>query len=135
MAVIDDLAQLPLFSMVGHDGLVDLAKYAEEIDVPGGAELTHEGKYEGSVFVVLEGSFGIERDGRTVDTVGPGGFFGEIAASDGGPRAAAGRAPQDSRVIAVAPRRFNDGLDASPDLRSAGMDEMEARLARIDGGT
>jgi CRP-like cAMP-binding protein len=134
MAVVDDLERLPLFAMVGHDQLVALAKHAEEIDVPRDTELTHEGRYEGSVFVVLAGSFGIERDGRTVDTIGPGGFFGEIAAIDGGPRTATGRALEDSRVVAVSPRQFNDALDASPELRANVMSAMEERLARIDAG-
>jgi len=134
MAVIDDLEQLPIFSGVGPEGLTTLAKHAEERDVPAGTELTHEGRIEGSVFVVLSGSFAIERDGRAVDTIGPGGLFGEIGAIDGGPRTATGRALEDSRVVVVSPRQFNDALDASPDLRSAVMSEMEARLARIDSG-
>ena len=135
MAVIDDLGQLQIFSGVGADQLTKLAKYAEEVDVPEGAELTHEGRIEGSVYVVLSGWFAIERDGRAVDTIGPGGFFGEIAAIDGGPRTATGRALQDSRVVVLSPRQFNDVLDASPDLQAAVMAEMERRLARIDAGT
>ena len=135
MAIIDDLGQLPIFAEVGPAELAALAKYAEERDVAAGEELTHEGKHEGSVFVVLTGSVEIQRDGRSVDTIGPGGFFGEIAAIDGGPRTATGRALQDSRVVVVSPRQFNDVLDASPDLQAAVMAEMERRLARIDAGT
>jgi len=135
MAVVEDLAGLPIFAGVAHAELTKLAKYAEEVDVPAGAELTHEGRIEGSVYVVLSGWFAIERDGRSVDTIGPGGFFGEIAAIDGGPRTATGRALQDSRVVVVSPRQFNDVLDASPELQAAVMAEMERRLARIDAGT
>ena len=134
MAVIDDLRQLPVFSGVEPEGLTTLAKFADERDVPAGTEVTHEGRVEGSVYVVLSGSFAIERDGREVDTIGPGGFFGEIGAIDGGPRTATGRALEDSRVIVLSPRQFNDALDASSGLRAAVMSEMEARLARIDSG-
>ena len=132
MAVIDDLGQLPIFSGVEPAQLSTLAKFAEEVDVPADTELTHEGRVEGAVYVVLSGMFAIERDGRVVDTIGPGNFFGEIAAIDGGPRTATGRAIVDSRVIAVSPRQFNDVLDAAPDLQAAVMAEMERRLARID---
>ena len=134
MAVVDDLAGLPPFATIERDQLETLVKYADEIDVPAGTELTHEGKHEGSVFIVISGSIGIERGGRTVDTIGRGGFFGEIAAIDGGPRTATGRALEDTRVVALSPRQVNDALDLSPELRSMLMSAMEERLARIDAG-
>jgi CRP-like cAMP-binding protein len=135
MAVIDDLEQLPIFAGVEHTELSKLAKYAEEVDVPAGTELTHEGRVEGPVYVVLSGWFAVERNGQSVDTIGPGGIFGEIAAIDGGPRTATGRALQDSRVIAISPRQFNDVLDASSGLQERVMAEMERRLAQIDAGS
>jgi CRP-like cAMP-binding protein len=132
MAVVDDLAALPQFGMVERGTLETLAKHAEELDVPAGTELTHEGRYEGSVFIVVSGSIGIERGGQTVDTIGRGGFFGEIAAIDGGPRTATGRALEDARVVALSPRQLNEVLDVSPELRAMMMTAMEERLARID---
>jgi CRP-like cAMP-binding protein len=134
MAVVDDLADLPQFATVDRGQLETLAKHAEELDVPAGTELTHEGRHEGSVFIVVAGSIGIERGGRTVDTIGRGGFFGEIAAIDGGPRTATGRALEDTRVVALSPRQLNDVLDVSPELRSMMMTAMEERLTRIDTG-
>ena len=132
MAVIDDLAALPPFASVERGQLETLAKFAEELDVPAGTELTHEGRHEGSVYIVVSGSIGIERGGRTVDTIGPGGFFGEIAAIDGGPRTATGRALEDTIVVALSPRQLNDVLDDSPELRATVMAAMEERLGRID---
>lgn len=134
MAVIDDLAALPQFATVDRGQLETLSKYAEEFDVPAGVELTHEGRHEGSVFIVVFGSVGIERGGRTVDTIGRGDFFGEIAAIDGGPRTATGRALEDTRVVVLSPRQLNDALDVSPELRTMVMTAMEERLTRIDAG-
>ena len=134
MAIVDDLAELPQFATVDRGQLETLAKHAEELDVPAGVELTHEGRHEGSVFIVIAGSIGIERGGRTVDTIGRGGFFGEIAAIDGGPRTATGRALEDTRVVALSPRQLNDVLDDSPELRAMMMTAMEERLTRIDTG-
>jgi CRP-like cAMP-binding protein len=132
MAVVDDLAGLPHFAVVERRQLETLAKHAEELDVPAGIELTHEGRHEGSVYIVVSGSIGIERAGRTVDTIGRGGFFGEIAAIDGGPRTATGRALEDTRLVVLSPRQLNDVLDVSPELRTIVMTAMEERLARID---
>jgi CRP-like cAMP-binding protein len=134
MAIVDDLAELPQFATVDRGQLETLAKHAEELDVPAGVELTHEGRHEGSVFIVISGSIGIERGGRTVDTIGRGGFFGEIAAIDGGPRTATGRAIEDTVVVAISPRQLNDVLDESSELRAMMMSAMEERLGRMDAG-
>jgi CRP-like cAMP-binding protein len=134
MAIVDDLAELPQFAAVDRGQLETLAKHAEELDVPAGVELTHEGRHEGSVFIVISGSIGIERGGRTVDTIGRGGFFGEIAAIDGGPRTATGRAIEDTVVVAISPRQLNDVLDESSELRAMMMSAMEERLGRMDAG-
>ena len=132
MGIVDDLAELPQFASVDRVQLETLAKHAEELDVPAGVELTHEGRHEGSVFIVVSGSIGIERGGKTVDTIGRGGFFGEIAAIDGGPRTATGFALEDTVVVAISPRQLNDVLDESPELRAMMMAAMEERLGRID---
>src|SRR4029078_7569217 len=132
MPVVDDLADLPQFAAVDRGQLETLAKHAEELDVPAGVELTHEGRHEGSVFIVISGSTGIERGGRTVDTIGRGGFFGEIAAIDGGPRTATGFALEDTVVVAISPGRLSDVLDEWSELRAMMMAAMEERLGRID---
>jgi len=132
MGIVDDLSELPQFASVDRAQLETLAKHAEELDVPAGVELTHEGRHEGSVFIVVSGSIGIERGGRTVDTIGRGGFFGAIAAIDGGPRTATGVALEDTVVVAISPRQLNDVLDESSELRAMMMAAMEERLGRID---
>jgi CRP-like cAMP-binding protein len=134
MAVVDDLASLPVFGSLPHEQVERLAKHAEELDVPANTQLTHEGRVEGPVYVVISGYIGIDRGGKTVDTIGPGGFLGEIAAIDGGARTATGWAIEDARVVALSPRQFNEILDEAPELRAAVMGAMEERLARIDAG-
>jgi CRP-like cAMP-binding protein len=132
MPVVEDLERQSIFAGLSHDQVEVLAKYAEEKDVSAGAELTHEGRYEGGVVVVISGSVGIERDGHQVDTVGPGDLFGEIASIDGGPRTATTRALEDSHIVVVSPRQFNEVLDEEPELRTTVLSTMDARLERID---
>ena len=132
MSVVEDLEALPVFAAATHEQLDHVAKFAEEIDVPAGAELTHEGTYEGTVYVVVKGSVAIERHGHAVNLIRAGDFFGEIEAIDGGPRMATSRAIEDTRVVVVNHRDFNDLLDAVPDLRDQVMTAMEERLERVD---
>ena len=132
MQAVELLERIPIFASVEPQALEHMARVAKEIDVPGGTELTHEGRYEGYVFVVMSGRVGIERDGRTVDTIEAGDFFGEIAAIDGGPRTATARALEDCRLLTVSHEPFYAALDVSPELRTAVMEAMERRLGRID---
>jgi CRP-like cAMP-binding protein len=133
MGALDLLQRVPIFAGVEPTELEHLARSTQEIDVPAGTALTHEGRYEGYVFVVISGTVAIERDGRTVDTIGPGGFFGEIAAVDGGPRTATARTIDDARLLTMPHEHFYEVLETSPSLQTAVMAAMEERLARIDG--
>jgi CRP-like cAMP-binding protein len=132
MSAVELLERVPIFAGIERKDLEGLAQAAREIDAPAGTQLTHEGRYEGYVFVVISGSVGIDRDGRTVDTVGAGDFFGEIAAIDGGPRTATARALEDSRLLMLSHEPFYELLEATPELRAAVMSAMERRLGRID---
>ncbi len=132
VTVADTLEHARIFADVDRGQLAALAKHAQEIEVAAGADLTHEGRYEGFVYIVVSGMVAVIRDGRTVDTIGPGDIVGEIAAIDGGPRTATARAIDDSRLIVISQVHFNDALDASPELREIVMRSMEGRLARID---
>jgi len=132
MGALDLLQRVPIFAGVEPDELEHLASSTEEIDAPAGTELTHEGRYEGYVFVVISGTVAIERGGRTVDTIGPGDFFGEIAAVDGGPRTATARTIDDSRLLTMTHEHFYEVLETSPELQAAVMAAMEERLRRID---
>ena len=68
--------------------------------VPAGEVLVHEGGDDDDVFTVVDGSFEILRGPELVriDTVGPGGTIGEIAALAGCPRTATVRALEASLV-------------------------------------
>jgi CRP-like cAMP-binding protein len=132
MGALDLLQRVPIFGGVKPSELERLARSTNEIDVPAGTELTHEGRYEGYVFVVISGTVAIERDGRTVDTIGPGDFFGEIAAMDGGPRTATARTIDEARLLTMPHEHFYEVLETSPSLQTAVMAAMEERLARID---
>jgi CRP-like cAMP-binding protein len=132
MPLVDDLQSMPVFANATREQLEAVAKFGEEKDVPAGAVLTHEGAYEGTVFVVIVGSVAIERGGKAVNLIRAGDFFGEIEAIDGGPRMATARAIEDTRVAVLSHRQFNDLLDSVPDLREQVMAAMESRLERVD---
>jgi CRP/FNR family transcriptional regulator, cyclic AMP receptor protein len=76
------LAGIPLFSMLSKKDLDKLAREANDRTFPAGAVLTEEGGTGVSFGVVVEGRAIVSVHGRPVRTLGPGGYFGEMALID-----------------------------------------------------
>jgi CRP-like cAMP-binding protein len=52
-------------------------------------------------FIILDGTASVLIDDEVVATLGPGDFFGEVAALDGGPRTASVRAETQLRCVTL----------------------------------
>ena len=126
------LAQVPLFAGVGPEGLEEIGAIAREKDVPAGTVLTHEGRHEGYFFVVIEGTIRIERGGRTINTMGPGDFLGEIALLDGGPRTATATAETACRLLSLMPEQFHQLLEDLPTVQTAVLKSVAEHLRKVD---
>lgn len=126
------LAGVPLFAGLGRSGLAEVAALADEVDVDAGTVLTHEGRRGGEFFVIVDGAVRVERGGATVRTLGPGDFLGEIALVDGGPRTATTTATVPSRLLVVAHREFHSLMDRFPEVRSAILGALAARVRNLD---
>jgi CPA1 family monovalent cation:H+ antiporter len=84
-----DLSALPVFAALGQDELATLAAGAERVEIAEpGVELTREGEFGHSVFVVLEGSAQVAVEGAAVRELARGDLFGEIAVLSSGRRTA-----------------------------------------------
>jgi CRP/FNR family cyclic AMP-dependent transcriptional regulator len=128
----DLLGGVPLFAGVSAAGIEELGAIADEVEVRAGTVLTHEGAREGFFFIVVEGTVRIEREGRVVNTIGPGEFFGEIALLDGGPRTATAVAETPCRLLSMTYQMFHELLDASPEIRAAILEAVGRRLRELD---
>ena len=128
----DLLEGVPLFAGVSAAGIEELGAIADEVEVRAGTVLTHEGAREGFFFIVVEGTVRIERDGRPVNRIGPGEFFGEIALLDGGPRTATAVAETPCRLLSMTYHMFHELLDASPEIRTAILEAVGRRLRELD---
>jgi len=126
------LERVPLFAGVGRNELEEIGRIADEVDVPAGTALTHEGRHEGYFFVIVSGTVQIERGGRTINTIGPGDFLGEIALLDGGPRTATATTESPCRLLSMTHKRFHQLLDSSPPVRTAILEAVGERLRALD---
>ena len=102
MAVTADrLRVIPLFSTLSDDELEATARLFEERDVAPGKCLTVEGASGYCFFVIEDGTAEVEQDGRLVNTLGAGDFFGEMAILSGERRSATVRAASALHLLVL----------------------------------
>ncbi len=130
-ATVDRLKAVDQLRDCSRAQLQDVARLAERIQVGEGEVLTKEGRIGREFFLILSGTVGVTQKGRRVNTLGPGDFFGELAALNPGPRSATVTALSDVDVLIIGPREFAAMADI-PGFRDALMKSMASRLRTVD---
>src|SRR5690242_998719 len=85
---IEALARVPLFAHCTRRELEFVASRTDDVQVPAGRQLLHQGQPGDSFYVLLEGEADVEVDGVERPPMEPGAFFGEISMLDRGPATA-----------------------------------------------
>ncbi len=96
------LRAVPLFAEATAADLAALAEASTEIEVPTGRTLVRQGDPANGLFVVVEGTVHVTRDGEVIARLGPGEWFGELAVLDRGERLASVIADTPVRALALA---------------------------------
>jgi protein phosphatase len=86
--------------------LEQVAGLAERVQVEKGEVLAREGRLGREFFLILSGTVGVTQGGRHVDTLGSGSVFGEVIATNLGPRHATLTALSEVDVLIIGPREF-----------------------------
>jgi CRP/FNR family transcriptional regulator, cyclic AMP receptor protein len=97
-----------------------------------GARIFEAGDAASEMFVVVDGEVEILLGKRVVETVGPGGIFGEMAIVDGEPRSASVVAKTDCSLVPVTRSRFTYLIQNTPFFAIEVMQILAARLRRMD---
>jgi CRP/FNR family cyclic AMP-dependent transcriptional regulator len=95
-----------------------------------GETIFSEGEEADRMYVVSEGSVTLSINGDVVETLGPGGLFGEMAVIDREPRSAKAVAESDSTLVAIDKRRFWFLVQETPYFAEIVMRVMSHRLRR-----
>jgi uncharacterized membrane protein len=100
------LADIPLFALLDNTERAVLAERLDEARYPAGTAIFRAGDPGESMYIVVSGEVDIffrNDTGRqvTIETAGPGHFFGEISLLDGGPRTASATATKDVEALIV----------------------------------
>ena len=114
------LKSVPLFASLSRDDARRVARLADEVDVAEGKELLHEGRFAYEFMVIEDGRATVSRaNGEHVADLGPGDFFGEIAALEDGRRNATVVAASPMTLIVLTANALRDVANSIPEVGQA----------------
>jgi CRP-like cAMP-binding protein len=125
------LQGVPWFSACTNEQLADIARLAERLDIQAGEVILREGRRGRELFIILEGTVTVSRDGRVVNVLDEGDYFGELAAIEDQPRSATVTANTDLKVLIIGPREL-DALMEIPGFRNSLLRGMSRRIREAD---
>ena len=129
-AKIDLLRHVPLFAECSKAELRELALVADELDLSDGRVLVREGRPGREFFVLIDGNVRISKNGRKVNELGPGDWFGEIALLTNTPRTATVTATSPIRVLVITDRAFRLVVERMPTIALKVLASLGQRLAQ-----
>ena len=110
------LRGVPLFAGLDERSLQAVAVLAQPVDAKAGDVLILEGEQGDSFYVIVDGSVRVEHGDRTVRSMTAGGFLGEIALVEHGPRTATATCVTDCRLLELRRHEFERLLETMPDV-------------------
>lgn len=122
------LAATPLFAGIDDAGLERIADRVVEVEFTPDQVIARQGEVGTGFFVVASGAVRVVRDGRTLATLGPGAFFGELSVLDGRPRTAQVIATMPTRCLALASWEFEAVVKDQPAVALAVLRGLAGRL-------
>lgn len=125
------VASARLFAGVDADGLARIADRVVEVDFPAGHVIARQGEVGTGFFVIADGRASVVRGGRTIATLGPGDFFGELSVLDGQPRVAQVVADGPTTCLALASWDFEAVIREQPQVALAVLRGLAGRLREL----
>lgn len=129
---VEMLRKVPLFSGLSQRQLEQIAKLADEIEVPAGRQLATAGESGHELFVIVDGEVSVRAKGGRTVRLGYGDFFGEMSLVDGGPRSATVVATTPMKLLVVSHREFWSLLNEAPQVAGKIMRTLSQRLRDVE---
>jgi CRP-like cAMP-binding protein len=120
---------VPLFARCTKREIAELAAECDELTVRAGTELTREGTRGREFMVIVDGNARVTKNGRTVNTLGPGDFLGEIALLADVPRTATVTTEGPTVLLVLTDRGFDRVARRIPTVRTRLLTVLAERLA------
>jgi CRP/FNR family transcriptional regulator, cyclic AMP receptor protein len=124
------LKSIPLFAELSDHERVQVARWADELDVEAGKHLVDEGRFAHEFFVIEEGTAEVRHGDQKLTELGPGDFFGEIALVERDRRTASVIATTPMRTIVMFGRDFRQMESEMPSVAARIRQAIEERRPR-----
>jgi CRP/FNR family transcriptional regulator, cyclic AMP receptor protein len=124
------LKSIPLFAELSEREREQVARWADELDVPEGKHLVDEGRFAHEFFVIEEGTAEVRHGDEKLTVLGPGDFFGEIALVEHQRRTASVIATSPMRTIVMFGRDFRQMEAEMPSVAARIRQAIEERRPR-----
>ena len=126
------LRSVPLFSGLEKKDLEEIAGIGREVTFEDGKTIIKEGEPGIGFLLLLEGNAEVRRKGKTVATLEPGNFFGEMSVIDDKPRSVDVVAIEPTRCLGVTEWSFTPMLRSNPSIAIAIIGELVRRLRKLE---
>jgi CRP/FNR family cyclic AMP-dependent transcriptional regulator len=123
---LSSLADVPLFASLGSGQLRAVARAAARRDIAPGVRVVTEGERGYGFYILEKGAATVSVRGEPKATLGPGGYFGEMAVIDRGVRSATVTADSPTTVLHLPSSAFRVLVERDRSIASA----VEAELVR-----
>jgi CRP-like cAMP-binding protein len=128
----DRLTKVPLFEGLSRRELEQIARWADEVDLPEGKRLLDQGRFAYEFFVIQEGECEVRQDRRPLATMGPGDIVGEIALIERARRTATVETLSRVRAIVMSARDFGTMMDTMPSVAGRVREIQQRRIGDAD---
>ncbi|MGH2349437.1 MAG: cyclic nucleotide-binding domain-containing protein [bacterium] len=122
------LRGVSLFAGLGAPALSAIAERVEVIDFPAGRYIVRQGQIGTGFYLIVSGRAKVLRGSDTLNTLGPGDFFGELSVLDQAPRMAHVRTEEPTTCLALASWEFTKVLEENPKVTLQILREVVRRL-------
>lgn len=112
--IIDGLVADPVFAALPAPTMERLGRTVERRRVPADTRVVVQGDEGDHYYVIVAGEFTVTKDGETVNVLGPGQSFGEIALLRDVPRASTVMAVSDAELLVIGRADFLETVTGHP---------------------
>lgn len=129
------LRRVSLFTSMTLEQLRVLATHLQEEHFLRGEIIFSEGDFNQELYIIIRGRIRIvksygEPQERTLNVLGPGDFFGEMAIFEGAARSATAMTENEAELLILEPEKFKQTIYQKPDMAFEIFRELSARIRR-----
>lgn len=125
------LEKVPFLQSLNPADLNRISLNLQDLEAERGRTLIEQGQAGSSLYIIVDGTVSVERDGRQIAVRGPGEFVGELSLLLGEPCNANVVTLDDCRFLVLERRPFDALLTSAPSLTKQLLRDLARRFSKL----